>query len=118
MICGGRFRLSIYSPQSYYGPVAHQLMDELDIHKRSIVAACIIGCADPAQGPIRKQTLSFGTTPQGLLALHDWLSAEGKGFLMWQWGPPTPIGTITLRSISTTCWKRVSRYGCSTLPIS
>src|SRR5438270_10341134 len=53
----------------------------LDIHKRSIVACRIIGPApaDPAQGPVQvqvqRQTQTFGTTPQALLALYDWLSA-------------------------------------------
>jgi transposase len=64
----------------------------LDIHKRSIVACRIIGPApaDPSQGAVpqgavpqgavpqgavQRQTQTFGTTPQGLLALYDWLAS-------------------------------------------
>jgi transposase len=49
----------------------------LDIHKRSIVACRIAGPADPSQGPAQRQTQTFGTTPEALLTLYDWLSAAG-----------------------------------------
>lgn len=49
----------------------------LDIHKRNIVAARVIGPADPAQGPVQRQTQTFDTTPQGLLAVYDWLTDSG-----------------------------------------
>src|SRR5258708_17567856 len=53
----------------------------LDIHKRTIVACRIIGpaSADPSQGPVHvhRHTQTFGTTPEALLALYDWLSAAG-----------------------------------------
>lgn len=47
----------------------------LDIHKKSIVACRISGPADPSQGVVQRQTQTFGTTPEALLALYDWLSA-------------------------------------------
>jgi transposase len=42
----------------------------LDIHKRSIVACRLVG---PPQGPVERQTRTFGTTPDALLSLNDWL---------------------------------------------
>jgi transposase len=46
----------------------------IDIHKKTAVACVII--SDP-KGPPRKQIRTFGTMTDDLLALADWLAAEG-----------------------------------------
>jgi transposase len=46
----------------------------LDVHKKT-VAACV---RTPGQdGQRQQQTRTFTTTTKGLLALRDWLAAEG-----------------------------------------
>src|SRR6266576_1307027 len=46
----------------------------IDIHKKSAVACVIVS---QAKGPPRKEIRTFGTMTDDLLALADWLAAEG-----------------------------------------
>lgn len=46
----------------------------LDVHKKTVVAAIIV--AQP-NGELRKETRTFGTMTADLLALSDWLMAQG-----------------------------------------
>jgi transposase len=46
----------------------------IDIHKRTAVACVVISAT---KGPPQKQTRTFGTMTDDLLALADWLAAEG-----------------------------------------
>jgi transposase len=46
----------------------------LDVHKKS-VTACV--WLTPAQGEATKETRSFGTMTEDLLALRDWLQSQG-----------------------------------------
>ena len=48
----------------------------LDVHQATVVACLLILLAD---GKVKKQIRSFGTTTRDLLALRDWLQAEGCG---------------------------------------
>jgi transposase len=43
----------------------------LDVHKRFVVASILVG---PPNGPLQRETRSFGTTTPELLELSDWLS--------------------------------------------
>jgi hypothetical protein len=53
--------------------VLHAHCDGLDIHKDSVVA-CV---RHMVEGKVTTQVKTFKTTTQELMALSDWLSAEG-----------------------------------------
>jgi transposase len=53
--------------------VVHPHCAGLDVHKDSVVA-CVRHMVD---GTVKREVRSFQTTTQGLLALSEWLSAEG-----------------------------------------
>jgi transposase len=62
----------------------------IDIHKQTAVA-CVI--RSDTQGPPRKQIRTFGTMPDDLLALADWLRTEGVSHVAMEstgvyWKPP------------------------------
>src|SRR5713101_2279622 len=46
----------------------------IDIHKKTAVACVIVS---ESNGPPRKEVRTFGTMTDNLLALADWLAAEG-----------------------------------------
>jgi transposase len=54
--------------------VVHPRCCGLDVHKRSVVACILIS---GAAGRPRREVRTFGTLTDELLALADWLAAEG-----------------------------------------
>ena len=46
----------------------------LDVHKKTVVACCF---TPGPKGKPQKETRTFGTTTQELLALTDWLTTKG-----------------------------------------
>ena len=52
--------------------VLHPRCAGLDVHKDNVVAC--VRCVSP---PVHREVRSFPTTPRGLLALADWLTAHG-----------------------------------------
>ena len=55
--------------------VVHPRCCGLDVHKRTVVACVLI--SGPTGGPPRREVRTFGTMTDDLLALADWLAAEG-----------------------------------------
>jgi transposase len=54
--------------------ILHRCCAGLDVHKKTVVA-CVRAVAP--DGPVRRQVRTFGTMTAELLALADWLDAEG-----------------------------------------
>jgi transposase len=54
--------------------IVHTHCAGLDVHKKTVVAAIIV---PDAKGGVRKETRTFGTMTSDLLALSDWLMAQG-----------------------------------------
>jgi transposase len=55
--------------------VVHPRCCGLDVHKQTVVA-CVL-CSEPTGGPPQRTVRTFGTMTDELLALADWLAAEG-----------------------------------------
>jgi transposase len=55
-------------------PVVHARCCGLDSHKALIVACRLV---TPADGPVQQEVRTFGTMPDDLLRLADWLAAAG-----------------------------------------
>lgn len=54
----------------------HRCCCGLDVHKASVVA-CVRRVDGPGAAAVREEVRTFGTTTSALLALGDWLAAEG-----------------------------------------
>jgi hypothetical protein len=70
----------------------------LDVHQKTVVACTRIAAET---GPVHLQRV-FGTTTRDLLALADWLAAQGC--TMWPWRPlactGSPSGTRSRASVN------------------
>ena len=55
--------------------VVHPRCCGLDVHKQTVVACVLV--SEPAGGPPQRTVRTFGTMTDELLALADWLAAEG-----------------------------------------
>ncbi len=55
--------------------VVHPRCCGLDVHKQTVMACVLL--SEPTGGPPQRTVRTFGTMTDELLALADWLAAEG-----------------------------------------